>query len=351
MTTATDAGTALSVVMTTRGDPALLRITVPAALRSGFDPSRDEMLLVVDGPGSDQKTVVDEFTGLSSALRVLVLPENRGAARARLFGVIQARREVLVLLDDDVALAPGALDEHRRFHDSAGSYPSLLVGAMPVVETDRDGIDDLPIRVYAQAYRDTVRSWQVAPHTIAQTLWMGHLSVRRGDVLAAETVMPTVRMDYFEDTDLGLRLSVVGVRMHYSDRARAEHHYRKDINSFIGEAAQRGRSAAALGRRWPTVGVGPTPPSGQSTVRTVTSSLFRRAWVMRLTSAWLRSTRGTVSHRRRNQALLARHLVEQAWFDHELHQGSIEGAPAVAPEVVSQEVPLTRRFAKSTRRA
>lgn len=351
MTAATDAGIALSVVMTTRGDPTLLRITVPAVLRAGFDPSRDEMLVVVDGPGHHQKALVEELTSMSSTVRVLVLPENRGAARARLFGVTQARREIVVLLDDDVALGEGALGEHRRFHDSAGSHPSLLVGAMPVVETDRNGIDDLPGRVYAESYRETVRSWQVAPDTLAQTLWMGHLSVRREDLLAAETVMPTVRMDYFEDTDLGLRLSVVGVRMHYSERARAEHHYRKDIASFFREAAQRGRSAAALGRRWPTVGVGPSAPSGQSVVRTVTSALFRRPWMVRLTVAWLRGASGTVSERRRSQALLARHLVEQAWFDHELQAASSTPDREPAQQPVGQEQPLTSRFAKRTRRA
>lgn len=351
MTSEPETGVALSVVMTTRGDRELLRLTVPAALRAGFDPSRDEMLVVIDGPGHHENAILDDLTRLSPSVRVLTVPENRGAARARLFGVSRARHEIVVLVDDDVALAPGALDEHRRFHDQAGGLPTLLVGAMPVVESDRTSIDDLPTSIYAEAYRETVRSWQVAPATIAQTLWMGHLSVRRADVLAAETVMPTVRMDYFEDTDLGLRLSVVGVRMHYSDRAGADHHYRKDLEAFLREGVQRGRSAAALGRRWPTVGVGPTAPSGQSMVRTVTSAVFRRPWAVRLVLAWLRAGSGAVTARRRSHALLARHLVEQAWFDQELQLGQAWAVRHPVVETAGQENALTSRFAKSTRRA
>lgn len=351
MTTTATEGIALSVVMTTRGDAALLGITVQAALQSGLDLSRDELLVAIDGPVAGAKGLVDQLTRLSSAVRVHVLPENRGAAGARLFGVTQARHDVVVLLDDDVALSPDALHEHRRFHAEAGSQPSLLVGAMPVAESDRDGIDDLPRQVYAEAYRETVEAWRVAPDMIAQTLWMGHLSVRREHLLAAETVLPSVRMDYFEDTDLGLRLAMVGVRMHYSDRARAEHHYGKDLASFLREAALRGRSAAVLGRRWPTVGVGPTAPSGQSMVRTVTSSLFRQRWVVRLSLAWLRSTAGPVSPRRRSQALLARHLVEQAWFDHELRVDHAPGELTPLRQPFDLATPLTSRFANSTRRA
>ncbi|WP_196073262.1 glycosyltransferase family 2 protein [Nakamurella alba] len=336
----TPAGPPISLVVVTRGDEQLLRTVLPAALDAGVDTDRDEILVVIDGPGAPGAAAL--AAGIHPVVRVLVLPENRGAALARLAGVGAAKHGTVLLIDDDVRLTPGAVQVHRDFHQRSAGGPVLLVGAMPVAAPAHGDADTLPVRVYAESYRRTVQTWIAAPATLAESLWTGHLSARRQDILAAESVAPTVRLDYFEDLDLGLRLSLLGVRMHYSPAARADHLHRKDLAGFFREARSRGTSLARLSRRWPMLHGLQAAPSGQEVLRTFTGAVLRRRWAERMLAGLVRAAGMLGRGMQERVALLSRHLLERAWYDQERladHPEQVQGHLATVTESATMTAP------------
>ncbi|GGQ47865.1 glycosyltransferase family 2 protein [Couchioplanes azureus] len=100
-----DAIPAVSVVIPTRNRPHL----VARAVRSvaGQTIPDLEVIVVVDGPDDDTPKALAEIG--DPRVRVVTLPERRGAPHARNVGARQARSPWTALLDDDDEWLPGKL--------------------------------------------------------------------------------------------------------------------------------------------------------------------------------------------------------------------------------------------------
>jgi hypothetical protein len=85
---------------------------------------------------------------------------------------------------------------------------------------------------------------------VLSSLWGGNVSLPRSLYERAETFAPSVRIDYNEDLDLGLRLARVGAVARFDEHARAAHEHRRGIVAFLRECARRGEAIALLERRW-----------------------------------------------------------------------------------------------------
>lgn len=112
----------VSVVIPTRGRPALLR----RAVRSALAQSRPalEVVVVVDGDDPETDRALDELA--DPRLRVVRLPAARGGAGARNAGVGAAAGDWIAFLDDDDEWLPHKLEAQlRAAAASAHAYPVL----------------------------------------------------------------------------------------------------------------------------------------------------------------------------------------------------------------------------------
>lgn len=234
----------VSVVLPSYRRIDLVSPLVEEYLRQGAD----QVVVILDGPHPGWET---SLSGIAASERVTVaeLPANVGLARARIEGLSRADGDVVIAVDDDVEPEPGLVETHRRFHAAGGDR--VLQGYMPVALPARRGTDDAPTFLYARDYEAQARVWDAGDSDlILASLWGGNVSLPRALYLRAEELRPSVRLEYNEDLDLGMRLQMLGAEATFDRRAGARHHHDRGLDAFLRECLARGGAVSALEDRW-----------------------------------------------------------------------------------------------------
>jgi glycosyltransferase involved in cell wall biosynthesis len=220
---------------------------LPVLIATYLGQGADEIVVVLDGPHPGWESSV--AVGADERIRVTELPQNVGLAVARIAGLRASVGDVVLAVDDDVEPGPGFVEAHRRFHRPGGDR--VLQGFMPVALPARRGRDDAPTYLYARDYLRQAEAWRAGDSTtLLRSLWGGTLSLPRELYLRAEKLRPSIRLDYNEDLDLGLRLELLGATARFDERARAAHRHSRGLLAFERECIARGRAIAELERRW-----------------------------------------------------------------------------------------------------
>lgn len=205
----------LSVVVATYNRPDLLARLLRQLDRQTLEPGDYEVVVVDDGSTPPVKARLSELA-VRYELRVEEQP-NRGAAAARHRGIVAARGEVLVIVDDDMQVFEDFLEEHLRRHD-AGSR-KVVLGA---IEPDPDL--SMPLFERWHAAKIAERNARFASgdeQPSGAALYTGNVSLRRRDYLEAGGFDPAFANS--EDVELGLRLQKAGVAFEFSRQAVSLH--------------------------------------------------------------------------------------------------------------------------------
>jgi serine acetyltransferase/GT2 family glycosyltransferase len=181
--------------------------TVPAA---GYE------VVVVDDGSTPKVDLVDLRPPY--ALR-LMRQENAGAASARHAGVLAARGEVVLFLDDDMQVDRDFLEQHllsRREGDGRAVVLGRIkadpeVAKMPLFERWHSWMLDRK----AESIRDGKTALK------GNLLFTGNCSLLRADYLAVGGFDPSLPNS--EDVELGLRLEKAGVEFRFSEAAWTLH--------------------------------------------------------------------------------------------------------------------------------
>lgn len=237
-----DAAGGASVVVATVGRPERLAVLVDAVLA---DPAAAELLVVVDGPDERSMAVLTRLAADRPRLVPLCV-SRRGQLAALDEGVRRSRRDVVVLLDDDVVLEPGTVAGHLSHHRER---PGLVVaGPMPVSPGDRASV---ATRIYAVEYLAHLEGLRRGEHGVLDRLWTGNVSLRRRDCLAVGLASARFPAHYHADTDLGFRLADAGLEGRYDPALAAAHVHRRDDRGFLRDAVHQGAGLATLHRAHP----------------------------------------------------------------------------------------------------
>ncbi len=234
----------LSVVLPSYKRPDLLDNAVARLVAT----SASEIIVVLDGPQPDGRAAVQPYCA-DPRVQLVELAQNVGLALARIEGLRKTSGEYVMLVDDDILVAPDVVEQHLAAHD--GVADRVVVGYMPVRLPARRRCGQAATWVYAREYQQTVDAWFAAGcHVPLDQLWNGNVSLSRRLYERAEASRPSIRLDYNEDLDLGLRLRECGAHAVFVPAARAEHLHRRANDAVCAESTSRGRSAAVLEQRW-----------------------------------------------------------------------------------------------------
>jgi GT2 family glycosyltransferase len=230
----------VSVVMPTYNRRALLPRVIEPLLSDG---GASEVVVVVDGCVDGSLEWLRSRAERDGRLRPLFI-SNRGENGARLAGIEAARGEVVLMLDDDVAAAPGLVCGHARRH--AAGRGLVVVGYMPppVDASRRPG--DFTTRLYAREYEAVCEGYERSPESVLLRLWAGNMSMRREDCLGVMGAGAAPALDYHADRELGLRCLKAGLRGEFDRSLRAEHLHTRTLDGFARDARAQGAGAAAL---------------------------------------------------------------------------------------------------------
>lgn len=231
----------VSVVIPTYNRRKLLRRVLSPLLATQY---AHEIIVVVDGCTDGSFELVAEIAEGDPRVQPLLIA-NRGMGGARLAGAEAATGEIVLLIDDDVILGPRTVAGHAAAHAREGKL--LVVGAMPVAGGLQRGARDFPRAIYAREYERHTARWVAEPDSILRTLWAGHMSLRRRDLLGLDPpANGEIARGYHSDLDFGLRCERAGLRGVFDPELSAEHLYERPPADFVNDARSSGRSFALV---------------------------------------------------------------------------------------------------------
>jgi len=177
----------------------------------------------------------------------VVEQQNAGPAAARHAGVLRARGEILVLVDDDMELPPRFLETHLAYHASGrptavfGRYQSDPKIAEKSIFERYHGIK------WDNLSRDVAQGQVIVDGTLLAT---GNASMRRDDYLRVGGL--DLSLPRAEDMALGLELEEIGVDLVFSDAAYSVHLSDHSLpEKWRGRIYLHGRLEPGIARKHP----------------------------------------------------------------------------------------------------
>ena len=235
----------VSVIIATRQRPQLLKPLLESALS---DPGSLEVIVVVDGlDDPDSERMLEELSGVHPSLSYFC-QELGGQLQALQRGVLAARGEVVLLLDDDVLpvfnLASGHAFRHRDI------YNLVVVGSMPVI-TVNGGRAGVASRIYSDSYEKHCQALLDGDASVLEYLWLGNVSIRRDECLAVGISSDSFVGHYFRDREFGYRLADSGLVGVFDPSLRAVHLHSQTPDAFLRYAQRQGSGLRTLHSLYP----------------------------------------------------------------------------------------------------
>jgi GT2 family glycosyltransferase/peptidoglycan/xylan/chitin deacetylase (PgdA/CDA1 family) len=237
----------ISVVVTTYNRRERLAQCLRALAAQDCPVSQYEVIVVVDGStdGTQEYLRTIQF---GFVLRVIDQP-NRGLAAARNAGLLDARHEVVLFLDDDLVCMPNVLSEHskaQRSGDKLLAFGPVLVSAAPFERvTARVARTYYAESIYGPLEKGEPPTWPIHARVPP------NCSISR-DLLLGFGGFDEKFVNAHEDIELGIRLWRSGVRFKYLSNAGTEHMYEKSGEELaVLEALRAGKSEIMLCHKHP----------------------------------------------------------------------------------------------------
>lgn len=237
----------LSVVIPTCCRAATLCRTLDTVLRQDYDLTRAEIIVVCDGPDPETRALIAELShDARCALRLIEQP-RQGQGRARNRGIEAALGRVVVMLDDDIAAAPGLLAAHMRHHGERDD--AVVTGALPLAPWPEEAAHRRMVREW---WDDELREMASRSHRATfRDFVTGNVSVARARLADVGGFEPAFTGYGREDYELGFRLQQAGLRFIYEPSAVGVHYYEKSPLEWLRQFRSMGRADVKFARKHP----------------------------------------------------------------------------------------------------
>jgi serine acetyltransferase/glycosyltransferase involved in cell wall biosynthesis len=210
------AAPSVSVIVATYNRPALLKRLLAQLAGQTLPAHAFEVIAVDDGSA---EPVADQLKEFQAPFPLAILRQpNRGPAAARHAGALQAKGEILVVVDDDMELPPEFLREHAAIH---ATHPRAAVLGR-IRSSASIASMSLSERYHAsnlERFFDEVAAGRTFLN--GTNLCTGNVSFRKADYFAVGGF--DISMERSEDAELGVRLEEAGVQLIFSEAAYSVH--------------------------------------------------------------------------------------------------------------------------------
>jgi glycosyltransferase involved in cell wall biosynthesis len=228
----------ISIIVPTFNKASQLEYTLELLCKQDLSIDQYEIVVVDNNSTDNTRALLDRFSLKCDNMRY-VTEKQRGPAAARNRGIDESRGYLLIFLDDDMLIAADHVRQHKYFHDKM-QQPLCVVGRW------RDNTQ-YDCRVLALYYKNRLPIIPSGKAIINQGL-----SLASGNFSLYRSTLDLVREErngefhYYdpqlltlEDSDLGYRLELAGVKFYYSQEIYSQHchkYTRKQIKNRVYQA-------------------------------------------------------------------------------------------------------------------
>lgn len=212
----------LSVVMATYNRAETLRETLRCLAQQTLDASSYEVIIVDDGSPDHTRHVVAEWTGQAPFKISYLHHANHGPGYTQNRGIEVAQAPIILLMADDIFMAPETLCEHLKMHAAHPEATTAVLGRVEQAEILDGGVF---LRTW-DAFR--FKGFAEQSELPYYRFWACNISAKREFVLRHGPFREQrgrAGPASHEDPELGYRLSLAGLRIFYNPAALGLHHH------------------------------------------------------------------------------------------------------------------------------
>lgn len=236
----------VSVVIATYNRREILKRTLSPLLAQDFPPDAYEVIVVVDGSTDGTLEMLKSFEHHPS-LRVLAQP-NKGQAAAINAGILIARGDIVLFLDDDILCGPQVVAEHARAPRIGKSC--LAFGPVLAPEEAADSL----VQAWVRSFSDEFFERQVLEnpdHGWYECLACANTSAPRTVLLGVGGLDESFTRG--NDYELGIRVLREGYRFTYLPECITHQLITKSRADIIQDAHDEGTAEIRLCRKHPAL--------------------------------------------------------------------------------------------------
>ena len=205
-----------------------------------------EIIIVDDGSSDNTRDIVRSFIQHNNIKVTYITQQNQGVAAARNNGASHAGSSILLFLDADIISEPDMVSEHLQFHTEYFGETEVALGAVEMAA----GL------THRRQIRQHETRLSFNPAKISDIPWYylrgSSISLKRSFFEKAGGFSVEMR-SASEDTELGYRLSQLGMKLKYLPFAHGYHYHPMNARSFMRKAKRYGISLAVWYQNTPQV--------------------------------------------------------------------------------------------------
>lgn len=237
----------VSIVIPTYQRREELRRALVSLVHQTAPPDSYEVIVSVDGSRDGTHELLGALVW-PYPLRVAGGP-NRGRAAACNAALELVRGDIVIVLDDDMQVAPEFIERHRAHHPPDSRL--CVLGAVPVA---LNGDSPRAARYVAAKFEAHLSKLARPDHVfVARDFYSGNASLRAAVLREVGGFDDSFDVYGNEDVELSLRLRAAGVAIVYDAAALAHQEYGKQLGALAQDTLAKGGTTVLLARRHPYV--------------------------------------------------------------------------------------------------
>jgi glycosyltransferase involved in cell wall biosynthesis len=225
----------LSVILATFNRAETLRTTLRHLADQELDPNSYEVIVIDDGSPDHTAEVVKQWIETAPFRLTYLYHSNHGPGYTQNRGLEVARAPIVLLMADDIWMAPQALRAHLAVH---AAHPEQEVAVLGRVQQSPSLDQSVFLRTWDPFRFSDLAGRVELPY---YKFWACNISVKREFVLRYGPFQEHLGEAAHEDPELGYRLSRGGLRILHCPDALGYHHHIMTIEQACRRRHVQGR--------------------------------------------------------------------------------------------------------------